>query len=553
MAKGLTDAEMAALEKQEKGLTDEEMAALESKQSESTMSRKAEAALEAFGGQIPGVPELQAAVSLLLPRPSADAKLKAQGFKVQTQPETYASARQGMLARSKELAKAEPGATAAGTAAGIGAGIGMIPGGILGKGGSFLARAGKSALGGAALGAAQAPGDIEEGEVLQLRKRLEQAGLGAAIGGATPAVGAVFKKVVAPLVRMGIAEAAAVAEKNIKTYAKKTKQIDEIIKRSGGDITDEADRLRESLSKGIQQSKQKLGRQIGDALETYPTDKVVDSSKITQTLDRWKSRLDPDYQGEQIAEIQNMIEKIQKKGDFLSVQDLNKTVDFLQESAKPSYLKGGQIFARGNEAAKASKSAAAEARRILNELAPEVKQANSKLAQMHQIESRMNRNILKAGSPEGALLAAGSGANQRNARMLQALEAVSGVPVASRAAELSAVKAFGNAPIFSLPQTGRALLGFSLGQGLGGQEGAAIGAALSSPQVLRRLIQAQGRIAAPAYKIAKAVGNLPVESILSPRSIPKLVGEGIAQDMGKASIDPMRAQYILNRLKALGE
>lgn len=525
MTKGLTDAEMAALEKQEKGLTDEEMAALEAK-SESVPSRKAEAALEAFGGQIPGVPELQAAISRFLPEPSIDEKLKAQGFKIQPQPETYASARQGMIARSKELSKAEPGATALGTAAGIGAGMGMIPGGVLGKGGSFLARAGKSALGGAAMGAIQAPSGIDEGETLQLRKRLEQAGIGAAIGGATPAVGMAVKKggkLFGGLVKKTMAEYAQVAEKAIDTYANKTKKIDEIIKRTGGNVTDESDRLREAASMGLQQSKQKLGRQIGDALKDLPQDKVIDPTRITQRLEQWKGRLDPDYQSEQIAEIQGMIDKILKKGENLSVQDLNKTVDFLQESAKPSYLRGGQIFARGNEAAKAAKSAAAEARLILNHAVPEVKQANAKLAQMHQIEARMNRNLLKSGSPEGALLAAGSGANQRNARMLQALEAVSGVPIASGAEELAAAKIFGNAPLFSMAQTGRAALGFGLGYGLGGQEGAGIGAALSSPQLLRRLIQ--------------------VKSIASP----------ITQKIGQASIDPVRAQYLLNRLKAMGE
>lgn len=525
---GLTDAEIEALEKQEKGLTDAEIEALEHAQGgKAQPSRAGEAALESFGKQASFgyLPQLQAGVSRIIPDPAAaiNERLRRQGFRIETPSDSYVGSRDEFISRGRELSKQHPTASLVGGLAGAATGGAAVPAGIMGGAGSLLARVGKSAAAGAALGAVESPEDIK-GEVspLQIRERLASAGMGGAIGAATPVVGAAVKKAGSLAfqgIKKSLAEASGIAEKAMETYAKKTKQVDDIIRRSGGDITDEADRLRETLSKGIQQSKQKLGRQIGDALEQYPNTKAIDAGKITESLDRWKNRLDADYQGEQIAEIQGMIDKIKKKGEALSIQDLNKTVDFLQESAKPSYLRGGQIFARGNEAAKAAKSAAAEARRMLNDLAPEVKQANSKLAQMHQIESRLNRNLLRAGSPEAALLAAGAGTNTRNARMLQALEAVSGVPVAERASELAAAKAFGNAPLFSALQTGKALLGGSLGYGIGGQEGAAIGAALTSPAVLRRAIQAGGIIG---------------------RRLP-----------GAPASDILRNQVLLNRLRAL--
>lgn len=175
-------------------------------------AQSTQAAIEGFGqGVAMGyLPQLQAIGGLLTPNPTKDVdeKLKAQGFTIDQPKDTYVSLRDENIARQEKFAKDNPyayyGGQFAGTVASapvVSKALSAVPGmGLLGKAGaptvdatgqvidkgSRIARTAQAALGGAAMGAIQNPGDTQGVvDVTQWDKRKANAWVGAVVGGAT--------------------------------------------------------------------------------------------------------------------------------------------------------------------------------------------------------------------------------------------------------------------------------------------------------------------------------------------------------------------------------
>lgn len=149
------------------------------------------AALEHYGNTALGghLPQFQAFVEKMLPNPTADvdAELEAQGFKIQGPDDSYVSLRDKNIERLKTEEKEHPWASTAGKGGGLAASM-LVPTGAAAKGATLAAKVGRGAVGGAAVGAIQNPGD-EEGEIspVQFGDRARGAAIGAAIGGVAPA------------------------------------------------------------------------------------------------------------------------------------------------------------------------------------------------------------------------------------------------------------------------------------------------------------------------------------------------------------------------------
>jgi hypothetical protein len=150
----------------------------------------AQAGLEGFGdaATLGYLPHIQAGVAGLTPDPNAsvDEQLRAQGFTINEQDDSYLTRRDANLKRQKKQREEHPVASGIGTGAGILA-TAAVPVGAAAKGASLAEKAYKGARAGAALGAAVNPGDTEnEISPLQPDARLKNAAVGAVLGGAAP-------------------------------------------------------------------------------------------------------------------------------------------------------------------------------------------------------------------------------------------------------------------------------------------------------------------------------------------------------------------------------
>jgi hypothetical protein len=380
---------------------------------------------------------------------------------------------------------------------------------------------------GAAMGAAQAAGHAEN-----LKEAATMIGGGALMGAGGQAAGDLLAKGIskaAPAVK-GFAgkiskktasALTGIPEQEIATYAKRADQVKKLIDQSGGDISLAADKVRERVMKDIQVTRQNLGNQIGDALssEKY-AGTMLDVTDMVKSLDdsiTKVSKVSAQFRPNEIAELKNVRDTVKQfvVDGKISIQDLNSVKQELQNIATPSYMAGAAIFPKGDLAAKASKGAAAEAKRLIDAAAPEIKQANSQLSKLHNIEREMNKNLIKAGKPEAALLAAGSGSNKRSEGLLAAIDRITKGNALEQAQNLAAGRTFSNVPLLPVDTTGKAaarmLAAGAAGTAIGSPLLGAAGAALTSPASLKGAIHTQRfleRLAdATSKKIPEGIGS----------------------------------------------
>lgn len=345
-------------------------------------------------------------------------------------------------------------------------------------------------------GAAMSALNSNEGE--SWKDKLDRAESGAKLSGgiqiaaeALPYVGKLAKVAGAKIASVASGESG----KAISTYAKHTDDVNDMIRQSDGDMTTAADQVRTKLSDGIQKTKGGLNSQISKTLEGGKPDLRIDERPIIDALEAAKAKLNPNFKSSAIAEIDEMIAKISSEAKSgraeggLSAQGLYEAKQFLNEASKSSYMKDGAIFSRSGEAARAAKTAAGKARDAVRTYTPEISQADQQLSKLHQIESRMNKNLLASGKPDGALFAAGEGNNPRNMATLRELERISGVPVTGEIEKLAAARAFANPSLIPSGATDKVAARMAVGAGLGfmadGKEGALVGGALASPFALK--------------------------------------------------------------------
>ena len=470
-------------------------------------SGHARAALDHFANAVAMgyLPHLQAAVAKLMPDPNAgvDAKLRAQGFKIRDQApgSDYVSDRDEGIARLKKESEEHPISSAAGTVGGlVGGGIAMSP--LAGaRAANVAGRIAQGAKTGAAMAAAANPGDTE-GELnpIQLGERLNNAKTGALFGG-----GAAAAVEAAPYVSKALGYAgkktlsalSGVPQAEIDNYAARTNQINEMIEKSGKDLSTAADQVRQKTQDSIRATRQKLSNQISTALKGAPTEPVHEVSPIIGELNAAKARLNSNLQSDAVEQIDGMIQKLTAEGASadgkVSPQQLNQITRFLQDKAKSAYMQGGQIFQSSKEAAQAAKAAAAVSRKALNAAVPEVAQANNQLSMLHSIEDNLNKNLIAPGKSDSALFAAGAGTNPRNAKMLERLGSVTGTQPLQEATDLATMRTFNKPSLLPADSTGKAaarmMLAAGAGHALGGPAGFMMAAA-ASPAAAKLAINA---------------------------------------------------------------
>ncbi len=344
-----------------------------------------------------------------------------------------------------------------------------------------------------------------------------------------------------------------ISEQDILTYASKSKEIQSMLKRAGGSIPEAADRIRENIQRGIQNTKTRLNRQIEEGLTSSSKTANIDLGTVTKSLDDSLARLDPRVNSAEIEEINGIKNLIDKFRDpttdaqltgpskpFVNVSDLNKIKNILQEKAKSTYVKDGQIFQTSTQSKMAANKAAFEANKILGVLAPQIRDANLQLSQLHRIDDKIARNLITSGKPEAALLAAGAGENLRNNLSLKRLSKITGNDFVGEAQKLSAARTFENPSI--LPQgstgksTGRTVVAAGLAGLLGGPVAAVVAGAATSPIAL---------------KLAINTGKIPVEVI---KKITNTSGE-ITEAVLKKAFDSLQTgegqKYLIRAINSV--
>ncbi|HTL13064.1 MAG TPA: hypothetical protein VL588_11275 [Bdellovibrionota bacterium] len=461
-----------------------------------------------------------------------DEKLRAQGFKIDQPEDTYLSRRDATIERMRKENKEHPWLSGAGTvtgvlASGIAMGGAMAPRAVAAEGAGLGARAAaagarvyQAAKTGAAMGFLANPGDTKgEFSPVQLDERMGNAKAGAITGGAIQGLVEVAPAVINGIRAVGRklgSVASGLSSDVIDHYAQRTEEVNKLIRDSGGQMTEAADQVRQEAQDAIRKTRAGYSAQITKALESAPKDPVADTAPIISQLEKVKGQLNPNLQDGAVAQIDNTIEKLQaegaKNGGKVSIQQLNQITDFLQERAKGSYTRDGQIFANPKEAARAAKGAAAVSRKMLNALSPDIAEANNKLALLHGIEDRLNPNLIAPGKPDAALFAAGSGGNPRNAKMLERLAEQSGYPILNRAKDLAAAKTFANASYLPADATGksvaRQLILAGAGHAVAGPMGYLAGG-LASPAAVKAGINASQRLSGVGPALASAIERNP--------------------------------------------
>lgn len=395
---------------------------------------------------------------------------------------------------------------------------GMMGGGVLGAAAGPVGAVGGAAGGGAlgqqlkGLGEMYLLGkDKKEGDLAKDTAQAGVAGASAEAGGMVLGKGAEaladtpFAKSVGGYVGGSLAKAgetiSGLPKKVIEAYAKRSDEIERMAKSSDYNVAQAADNVREQFLNQIKTFKDKWNDTIGETLKG--NNEKVDGNKILDSINEAKSKINSKlYPGE----LQNIdkhladqVKAVQDDNGMISVSDAHDLKRNLQDLASTAYQRPGQIFQTTNEAATVAKSGAAKARELVSAAVPNVAKANSKLAELHDIEDSINKNMLAEGKPEAGLIAAGTGSNERNVLNLEKLGKLTGNNMTAPAENLAAMKYIGDAKWNPLEQTGKAAARMGTGALLGGAEsareghgfgpGAAIGALLANPATVKAAIK----------------------------------------------------------------
>lgn len=377
----------------------------------------------------------------------------------------------------------------------------------------LLKSIGPAALGSGALGAIKSPdqyGGISDG--LNLDKRLENAKSDALITGALGAAPYIVGGAKNALKSLA-SSSSGIPLDEINNLASRVDKVKELYNEGGKDFQTIADNIRDKTITAVNAKKSELNGIISNELKNSSPDKIIPTQPLTEKIKAYISELSPNYNAEDIKELQSIITNIENEGagtGALSIKELNATKKYLQSIAEKAYNEPG-LFSNAKEVARVAKDGARDARLMLNEISPNIAQANNTLSYLHDIDEALSPSVLKESAAAGKLFSVGTGANASDIKQLERLDSVVGTNTVQSAKDMATARTFyGNGATGAgiLPQhpTGRSLIGPLVGGALGGPLTAALGAAIASPLAIRTAIEAS-QIAAP---LAKKISELSI-------------------------------------------
>lgn len=313
-----------------------------------------------------------------------------------------------------------------------------------------------------------------------------------------------------------------IPEKSIRTYAEKTQKINQMIKKSGGDVANLSDDVKSKIIKDITSTKGKLSQQIGSELEKLGNEKTLSVAPLLEQIDSTKGRMalkikaNPDL-GKDFDDFRSMIHNLQDENGNVSPKEMHVLKELFQDEGKTAYIKGGQMFSRGSDAQKAAVQVARIARKSVNDVAPGVAKANNILSELHTIESNANRNLLKVGGSNASLHSVGAGTNKPQEKLLRRIGEITETDPVNSAQEFASARDFSSPGLIPVDSTGKAAarmaMGGLLGHHYGGPLGTIVGTAASSPMLWKTGIQSAGllgdKVLKPSAGLLEAYARSP--------------------------------------------
>jgi len=349
-----------------------------------------------------------------------------------------------------------------------------------------------------------------------------------------------------------------IPEQEVETYISKYPAVQKLIAEHGDEIASGgADQIRQGFQNSIRAKVAELGKQVNQALSALPDEKNVPIAPVVDALNDVKNGMNFKLRYEEVRQVQDLINRLHWLADNqgkVTPKEMFDIKQFLQDRGASSYMKDGQMFVPGKDAQLAAKKGAAQARDIVNTMSPTVADANNQLYQLHVLQDKMNGNLIAPGTPDTALVGAGSGTNPRGVAQLQQLGQATGQDLLGQAQIYAAAKRFASPGLSSADTTGkgveRALKAGIVGQALGGPIAAGIAAGITSPMALKLGIQA-GKIPVGAIqKIAGVTGELSDATIQRAYDVLKTPG---GQAAFNAALQGAKTESIVNPPKLKGE
>lgn len=209
---------------------------------------------------------------------------------------TYQQARDQWVQRNQAIAEEDPGAYLTGNIAGAVA----IPGMGAAKGGSALMRIARGAGMGAAYGAAANPGDTVGAPVgeLQLEERGKNAALGAAIGGALPAVGAAYRGLKTGGKKL-VAGMTGVPQKALETYGERGAEVDALI--ANNKVADLADDVTGKVQGKLDEARQAARVDVANGRLQTAEDLVSKVDEVQNNVETAKNIIRENLEGLKVS------------------------------------------------------------------------------------------------------------------------------------------------------------------------------------------------------------------------------------------------------------
>lgn len=349
---------------------------------------------------------------------------------------------------------------------------------------------------------------------------------GAAIGeGVVPAAGEAIKYA-GKKVGGGLASVASsfskIPKKVLNVYAQRADEIAPLGSlQEGTAIQDATDDLRKNAQVSITDFKNDSNQEIRYLLGEKG-DKLINVKQIIDIGNDEIKKLDPRIyeHKKQIDNIQSMVGQVKKllvdKRKFtMKAVDLQNIKEVLQDASQYDEL--GNVLQKKDFSHSAFSRMASRARKEVGTAIPEIKSINYNLAQLHNINKNINKNLISPEKTAASVMGVGSGENQQAVKQMQKLERITGFPYVKQAENITAASYMNNAPVLPRQQTGATLAPVLLGmealreagqENLGAAAAAAGGAMLGSPLAIKTGIDIGRAVAKPIQAIPQSVIDL---------------------------------------------
>jgi hypothetical protein len=343
-----------------------------------------------------------------------------------------------------------------------------------------------------------------------------------------------------------------VSANTLKNYAKNVDEVESMLSKYKGNIANAADDIKIGIMGAVQSTRKGLNESLGKILDS--STELLDSKPVLNSLKKSRAAIDPKLRPEEASgldELINRLESVANESGFVPAKKLYDIKQFLQEGAKSAYKQPGSIFSKGGAVSRAALNAARNARPIIRDALPDAGKIDDSLSKLHRVEKNMNRNLLKEGASENALVSVGRGATDRNRQALERLGSITGQDFIPQSENLAAFKDFADASYLPQDLTGksmtRLLAGMATGTLVGGPVGTVLGAVATSPAAVRRAIQ-YGRYPAKGLGyVASAPGKLASRALdvagKNPDKIKALLAAARANEsLGREAIDAISSE-----------